>query len=112
VVEGLDPGELEGQEGVLAGIEVDAVDAAGSLQGVVEGIAARRGDDQHFVFGAQFKGDPVEPGVFPAGVVDEVVAMHHLEPEVPKAIAKAELVRAGLGGREARMTPVSTRFNG
>jgi hypothetical protein len=41
------------------------------------------------MFGPQFERLPVQPGIFPAGVVDEVPAMHPLEAGVAETVGNA-----------------------
>ena len=69
-------GLLEFQQGVLPGVDVDRVNPAGTVQRVVEGIAARRRDHDDRVVRPEAERRAIEARVFPTGVVDEVVAVN------------------------------------
>jgi len=51
----------------------------GTCQQVIQGVATGRGDYQQSVLGTEIQGLAIEPGIFPAGVVYEVVAMDELK---------------------------------
>src|SRR5690606_10207191 len=53
----------------------DGVDPLRLVEGVVESVAAGRGDHQQAVAGPQLEGHPVEAGILPAGVVNQVLAV-------------------------------------
>jgi hypothetical protein len=79
IAQAADTGQLELQKRVLPRVEIHGNHAFGPREGIVQGVAARRGDDQDRVVGPEFEGDPVQARVLPAGVVDEVVLMHELK---------------------------------
>ena len=74
-----DASQLQVQEGVLPRIHVHGQDLLGTGQGIVQGVAASRGNDQHGVVGREFHRFVVEPGIFPAGVIDQVVPVDQFE---------------------------------
>ena len=45
--EGSDPGSLKFKKRVLARVEIDDVDLAGSGEKVIEGVSPSAGDDEH-----------------------------------------------------------------
>src|SRR5262249_35035873 len=79
VVQTQNGGALQFKKRVLDGVDVNGVDLAAAGQQVVQGVAAGAGDDDQPVALTQLQGDPVQGGVFPAGVVDQVVPMYRLE---------------------------------
>jgi hypothetical protein len=79
VVQLPDGGDLEFEQGVLSRVHVDGVDVPDSTEEVIEGIAPRGRDDEEPILRGQLQGDAVEPGIFPAGVVDEVVTVDEAE---------------------------------
>jgi hypothetical protein len=70
---------LEFQQGVLAGVHIYGIDMTCACQKVVKGIATCGADDQQTILGAEVQRLAIEPGIFPASVVDEVVAMDKLK---------------------------------
>ena len=63
--------DLQFEQGVLARIRVDTMNALRCAQGIVERVAAGAGDDQDYVTLAQRKRLLIDGGIFPAGVVDQ-----------------------------------------
>ena len=66
--------DLELEEVVLRGVEVDRVDAAGAVEGVVEDVVARGGDREHDVVLADVQQPLVLCRVLPRECVDVLVA--------------------------------------
>lgn len=58
---------------VLAGVQVDGVDAGRGLQRVREDVVARAGDGEHDVVAAELEDLAVDAGVFPGEGVDVLV---------------------------------------
>jgi hypothetical protein len=100
VIEGPTGGGLQFQEGVLDGVHVHGVDLAAAGQQVVQGVAAGAGDDQEAVVGPEIEGLAVQGRVFPAGVVNEVVAVDRPED------ARVELFLGGVGADHAWINPL------
>ena len=71
--------QLEFQQGVLAKIHVHGMDPPRRIECVIEGVAAGRSDEDQFIVGPQAQDLAVQPGILPAGVVDEVVSMDVIE---------------------------------
>ena len=74
-----DAGQFQVQKGVLPRIHIDGHDLFRAGQGVVQGIAAGGGNDQDRIVGHEVQCLLIQPRIFPAGVVDQVVAMNQLE---------------------------------
>ena len=72
-------GGFQLQQGVLPGVHVHGVDVSGACQQIVQRIATGGTDHQQSVFGAKIQRLAIEPGIFPAGVVDEVVSVDELK---------------------------------
>ena len=73
------PGPLEFEKRVLAGVEIDGMDLAGSGEEIIENVSAGARDDQDAIGRRELKRHPVERGVFPAGVEDQMVPDQGLE---------------------------------
>src|SRR5262249_49723184 len=73
-----DAGPLQLEQVVLPGIRIHRDDAR-ARERVVEGVAARAGDDHHPVGGPEAEGLAVDGGIFPALVVHEAVAPEQAE---------------------------------
>ncbi len=80
VIELPDSRQLEVEKGVLADVQIDGVNVRGPLQGIIQRIAARRGNDQDPIERPQIERLAVEARVFPAGVVNQVPPMDEPEP--------------------------------
>jgi hypothetical protein len=59
-----------------------------SSQSIIERIATGRGDDQNAIFAGQFQSLAIQPRVFPASVIDQVISMDELENTPTDPIAK------------------------
>jgi hypothetical protein len=79
VIELADRHLLEFEEGILSRVDVDRIDSLWLVEGVVERVAAGRGDHQQAVARAELKRHPVEAGILPAGVVDQVLTVAELK---------------------------------
>jgi hypothetical protein len=78
-VERFDAGDLQVEQSVLPRIHIDGMHAVRPAQGVIECVAAGRRDDQDVVARPDFQGHAIQPRVFPAGVIDQVVAVDEFE---------------------------------
>jgi hypothetical protein len=77
-IESADARPLELEQVVLAGVDVHGQDVRAGER-VVEGVAARAGDDEHPVGGLQAQRLVVHRRVLPALVVDQVLPVHGVE---------------------------------
>lgn len=75
VIEVPNGGGLQFEQRVLPRIHIHGMDLSCTGEQVIEGIAACGGDHQHFVLLGQVQCLAVEPGVFPASVVNKIVTV-------------------------------------
>ncbi len=74
-LEFLDRGDLEVEQGVLARIHVYGIDFGRAEEGVVQGITPGAGNYEDGILWGDFQGNAVEPGIFPAAVVHQIVSV-------------------------------------
>ena len=65
---------------VLLGIHIDRMHMARSCQRIIQGVAARRGDDHNAILRREFECNAVKARVFPALVVDDIPPVNEIEP--------------------------------
>ena len=76
VIEVADAGYFEFQQRILPRIHIDSIDMIETRQGVGEGVASRRGDNQKVVLWGQIEHLFVYSRVFPARVIDEIISVN------------------------------------
>ena len=79
VIEPTNALHLEFQERILPRIHVDGMNVRGTGQSVIKCIATGRCDDEHSVLVGQIKSLMIQPRIFPARVVDQVVTVNEFE---------------------------------
>jgi hypothetical protein len=70
---------LELQESVLTRIHVDRKNFLGAVQRVIQDVTPRGGDDEQGIRRTNLQGQSINPRVFPARVVDEVIGVNETE---------------------------------
>ena len=106
LIEAEDARALEFEEGNLDRVDIDGVDLARSCEQVVEGIATRAGDHHDAIGRAEIQGHAIERGIFPAGVVDQIVAMDRREDSATEFLSRREARHSGVSFavRECRIS--------
>ena len=75
----LEKGPFELKQGILPGVHVYAVDGARAIEQIVQRIASSTRDHDDFAARAKREQLAVAAGIFPAGVVHQIVAVHFVE---------------------------------
>ena len=108
-VEPSDGCDLQLQQRVLAGVHVHGVHVRRLRQDVVEHVAAGRRDGEDGVAPRQVQRDAVQTGIFPAGVVDEVVPLDQIEDVAVDVLDHGHGVAIGASMRPAGVEPATAR---
>jgi len=112
-----DERELQVEDRILAVVHIHRMNLRRPVEQVVERVATGAGDHDHTAVGAQLHQLPINPGILPAGVVDQLPAMHMVEIRSWVALKKRrdgeERLGAGIDGeRPAQPTDQEPRSNG
>ncbi len=77
--------QLQFEQMVLFRIHVDGVNVTGPRQSIVEGIASSRRDDDDSILWREFQSDPIESGILPALIIDDISSVNEVEPSLAKS---------------------------
>jgi len=69
---------------------VDRINLARPQEGVVDNVATRAGDRKHGIVRANRQGLPIDCGIFPTGVVNQIARINRIKDDMVQAIPQAQ----------------------
>jgi hypothetical protein len=71
-----DASNFEFEEGVLPEIHIHRMDAVGIIESVIQGVASGRGYEHDVVVAFKIHDLPIQTGILPAAVINQMVAVY------------------------------------